>query len=400
MINMLRNKQRPLHHPRVIHHAPLLREVAHSNTTQTLRLLQTTFLGLTEREAASRLEQVGYNEVTGVRPQPWLLQLLNTFANPFILVLAVLGLVSLVTDVLLAPAHARNWTKVLILSIMILVSCLLRFWQEFRSQRAVQRLKALVQTTVTVLRRDVGISVDTAIDITKESADIILLEKSLLVLSQGIIEGRVVFGNIMKYLKITVSSNFGNVLSVLIASAFLPFLPMLPLQLLVQNLLYDLSQLALPWDTLDHEMLARPRQWKESNFLRFVLCMGPISSIFDITTFLFLWWIFRAQTPAVQSLFQSGWFVEGLLSQTLIVHLIRTQKIPFIQRIASLPVLVLTGGVMLVGMLLPFTSLGTAIGLQALPLAYFPWLIVTLLAYCILTQVVKRSYLKHVHSWL
>ncbi len=335
-----------------------------------------------------------------MRPQPWLLQLLNTFANPFILVLAVLGLVSLVTDVLLAPAHARNWTKVLILSIMILVSCLLRFWQEFRSQRAVQRLKALVQTTVTVLRRDVGISVDTAIDITKEFADIILLEKSLLVLSQGIIEGRVVFGNIMKYLKITVSSNFGNVLSVLIASAFLPFLPMLPLQLLVQNLLYDLSQLALPWDTLDHEMLARPRQWKESNFLRFVLCMGPISSIFDITTFLFLWWIFRAQTPAVQSLFKSGWFVEGLLSQTLIVHLIRTQKIPFIQRIASLPVLVLTGGVMLVGMLLPFTSLGTAIGLQALPLAYFPWLIVTLLAYCILTQVVKRSYLKHVHSWL
>jgi Mg2+-importing ATPase len=899
MTKVLRNKQIPLHHQRLVHRSPLLHDVAQSDTAQTLRLLHATFLGLTECEAASRLEHVGYNEVAYERPQPWPMQLVATFVNPFILVLVVLGLVSLATDVVLVPVGARNWTKVLILSVMILVSCLLRFWQEFRSQQAVQRLKALVQTTATVLRRtdasteparrdiklselvpgdlvflsagdmipadvrllssrdlfvsqslltgeampvekadtetlseestsasssnngndllekpqlcfmgtnvvsgtatavvvatghetflstvaesvlgrrsttsfdkgvnqvswvlirfmmimvpvvfllnglakgdwkealffglavavgltpemlplvvtttlakgamkmarqhvivkrlpaiqnlgaidvlctdktgtltqnhvtlvrhldaqgetnervlhlavlnstyqsglknlldqaimdhaqqehrheahpryhkidelpfdflrrrmsvivqqeseppllickgaleeilqvcrdvedqgqissltevvqtrierlgrelqeegfriiavaykrlpylywqysvadeqdlvfagfigfldppktsaretiealathgvavkvltgdnevvtariceevgldatrtvlgceiegmsdeelaqiaeqtsvfakvdplqkarilraiksrghtvgyigdgindaaalreaDVGISVDTAVDIAKESADIILLEKSLLVLEQGIIEGRVVFGNIMKYLKMTISSNFGNVLSVLIASACLPFLPMLPLQLLVQNLLYDLSQLALPWDSIDQEFLAQPRQWEAGRLIRFVLCLGPVSSIFDITTFLALWFVFQANAAATQSLFQSGWFVEGLLSQTLIVHLIRTQKIPFIQRTASLPVLVLTGSVMLVGMLIPFTPFGTAIGLRALPLTYLPWLIATLLTYCALTQLVKSWYLKRFKVWL
>jgi Mg2+-importing ATPase len=247
---------------------------------------------------------------------------------------------------------------------------------------------------------DVGISVDTAVDIAKASADLILLHKDLQVLAQGILEGRRVFGNIVKYVKMAASSNFGNALSVLLASAFLPFLPMLSLQLLVQNLFYDLSQLALPWDHLDREFLSQPRQWDARGLIRFMLCFGPLSSLFDLTTFAVLWFVFRANVPAAQSLFQSGWFVEGLLSQTLIVHLLRTQKIPFLQSRASLPVLFLTGSLMLVGLILPFTPAGSAIGLQALPWSYFPWLLMTLLAYCVLTQFVKTRYLRWVRSWL
>ena len=247
---------------------------------------------------------------------------------------------------------------------------------------------------------DVGISVDTAVAIAKESADLILLEKSLLVLGQGVTEGRIVFGNIIKYLKMTASSNFGNVLSILVASAFLPFLPMLSIQLLVQNLLYDLSQLALPWDRVDREFITRPRTWEAGGLARFMLCIGPISSLFDITTFLLLWFVFRANSPAAQALFQSGWFIEGLLSQTLIVHLIRTQRIPFFQSTASWPVLAVTGSVMVVGVALPFTPFGAFIGLQPLPLGYFPWLMATLVAYCVLTQIIKTWYLKRFKVWL
>lgn len=247
---------------------------------------------------------------------------------------------------------------------------------------------------------DVSVSVDTAVDIAKASADVILLHKDLQVLAQGILEGRKVFGNIIKYVKMAASSNFGNALSVLLASAFLPFLPMLSLQLLVQNLLYDVSQLALPWDHLDGEFLARPRQWDARSLARFMLCFGPLSSLFDLTTFAVLWFVFRANVPAAQSLFQSGWFVEGLLSQTLIVHLLRTQKIPFLQSRASLPVIFLTGSLMLVGLILPFTSAGRVIGLRALPWSYFPWLLMTLLTYCVLTQFVKTRYLRRFRSWL
>lgn len=247
---------------------------------------------------------------------------------------------------------------------------------------------------------DVGISVDTAVDVAKASADLVLLRKDLQVLEQGVREGRRVFGNILKYLKMAASSNFGNALSILLASAILPFLPMLSLQLLVQNLLYDVSQLALPWDHLDEEFLALPRRWEARGLARFMLCFGLLSSLFDLTTFAVLWFVFRANSPAAQALFQSGWFVEGLLSQTLIVHLIRTQKIPFLQSRASLPVFVFTGCIMLVGLLLPFTSAGAAIGLQPLPWGYFPWLLLTLLAYCGLTQWVKTRYLRLVHSWL
>ncbi len=175
---------------------------------------------------------------------------------------------------------------------------------------------------------DVGISVDTAVDIAKESADIILLEKDLNVLEQGVIEGRRVFGNIIKYIKMTASSNFGNVFSVLVASAFIPFLPMLPIQLLVQNLLYSISQIAIPWDTMDEEYLAEPQQWNANDIGKFMVCIGPISSIFDIATFWVMWNVFGANTVDKAPLFQSGWFIVGIVSQTLIVHMIRTRKIP------------------------------------------------------------------------
>ena len=247
---------------------------------------------------------------------------------------------------------------------------------------------------------DVGISVDTAADIAKESADIIMLEKSLMVLEEGILRGREVFGNIMKYIKMTTSSNFGNVFSVLIASIFLPFLPMLPVQLLVQNLLYDFSQLSIPWDRMDEEFVRRPRKWDPGSIARFMVFIGPISSVFDITTFFLMWYFFKANSISHQYLFQSGWFIEGLLSQTLIVHMIRTRKIPFVNSTASLPVLVLTGVIMLIGIAIPFTPLGRSISLVPLPPVYFIFLIVTLAGYYFLTQIVKNWYIKKFHSWL
>lgn len=247
---------------------------------------------------------------------------------------------------------------------------------------------------------DVSVSVDTAVDIAKEAADIILLENDLLVLENGVIEGRVVFGNIMKYIKMTASSNFGNVFSVLIASAVLPFLPMLAVQILIQNLLYDFSQIALPWDGMDEEFLRKPRKWEATGILRFMVFMGPTSSVFDITTFTLMWFVFGANSIAHQSLFQSGWFVEGLLSQTLVVHMLRTQRIPFIQSRAAKPVLFGTSAVMVLGIILPFTIVGHRIGLQALPIAYFPWLIATLLAYCTLAQLVKTWYIRRYEVWL
>ena len=247
---------------------------------------------------------------------------------------------------------------------------------------------------------DVGISVDTAVDIAKESADIILLEKNLLVLADGVVEGRKTYGNIIKYIKMTASSNFGNVFSVLGASAFLPFLPMLPIHLLVQNLFYDVSQLSIPWDNMDADYLDKPRKWDARSVGRFMLFIGPISSIFDYATFFLMYFFFKANTPAAQSLFQSGWFIEGLLSQTLIVHMIRTERIPFFQSTASRPVLLLTGTIMALGMYVPFSPLGHYLGLVPLPGIYFVWLLGFLLAYCILTQFIKRWYIRRFGDWL
>ncbi|MBD1227754.1 magnesium-translocating P-type ATPase [Xenorhabdus griffiniae] len=247
---------------------------------------------------------------------------------------------------------------------------------------------------------DVGISVDTGTDIAKESADIILLEKNLMVLEEGVIKGRETFGNIIKYLNMTASSNFGNVFSVLVASAFIPFLPMLAIHLLVQNLMYDISQLSLPWDKMDKEFLKKPRKWDAKNIGRFMLWIGPTSSIFDITTYAVMWYVFAANSLEHQALFQSGWFVEGLLSQTLVVHMLRTQKIPFVQSTAALPVLLTTLIIMGLGVYIPFSAFGTLIGLQPLPWEYFPWLIGTLISYCIIAQMMKRFYIHRFGGWL
>ncbi|GAA5106054.1 magnesium-translocating P-type ATPase [Orbus sasakiae] len=246
---------------------------------------------------------------------------------------------------------------------------------------------------------DVGISVDTATDIAKESADIILLEKNLMVLEEGVIRGRETFGNIMKYLNMTASSNFGNVFSVLVASAFIPFLPMLAIHLLIQNLLYDISQLSLPWDKMDDEFLQKPRKWDAPNIGRFMIWIGPTSSIFDITTYMLMWFVFSANSVEMQSLFHSGWFIEGLLSQTLVVHMLRTQKIPFIQSTAAFPVIVMTMLIMAVGIYIPFSPLGHLIGLEPLPWTYFPWLVGTLVCYCIVAQLMKTIYIKRFGQW-
>jgi Mg2+-importing ATPase len=247
---------------------------------------------------------------------------------------------------------------------------------------------------------DVGISVDTAVDVAKESADLILLEKSLMVLEDAVIEGRKTFGNTIKYIKMAASSNFGNVFSVVVASAFLPFLPMLPAQMLIQNLLYDFSQAAIPFDNMDDEWIKVPRPWKANDIGRFMLHIGPISSIFDITTFAILWWVFGANSVEHASLFQSGWFIEGLASQTLIVHMIRTSRVPFIQSRASLPVLLTTATVILVGIALPFTRFGASLGMTALPGMYFPFLVLVLVSYTLLTQVIKGWYIRKYAVWL
>ncbi len=247
---------------------------------------------------------------------------------------------------------------------------------------------------------DVGISVDTAVDIAKESADIILLEKDLMVLRKGVIYGRRTFGNIIKYIKMTASSNFGNMFSMLGASAICPFLPMLPVQILIQNLLYDISQISIPWDRMDTEYIQQPRKWEAGGIARFMIFIGPVSSIFDYATFGVMYWIFKATTPAQQSLFQSGWFIEGLLSQTLIVHMIRTRKIPFIQSWATAPVLALTTAIMAIGIYIPFSPFAAGLRLQPLPLAYFPWLTGILLCYCILTQTVKTWFTRKFNQWL
>ena len=241
---------------------------------------------------------------------------------------------------------------------------------------------------------DIGISVDSAVDIAKEAADIILLEKSLMVLEEGVLEGRRTFANMLKYIKMTASSNFGNVFSVLVASAFIPFLPMLPMHLLVQNLLYDVSQIAIPFDNVDDDMLKKPQRWQPADVGRFMLFFGPISSIFDILTFCLMWYVFQANTPEHQTLFQSGWFVVGLLTQTLIVHMIRTPKIPFLQSRAAMPLLVMTGVIMAIGIFLPMGPLASYFKLEALPPLYFVFLPVILLAYMGLTQAVKGFYIR------
>jgi Mg2+-importing ATPase len=234
---------------------------------------------------------------------------------------------------------------------------------------------------------DVGISVDSAVDIAKESSDIILLENSLLVLEQGVLEGRRVFGNIIKYIKMAASSNFGNMFSVVGASAFLPFLPMLPIQVLTNNLLYDFSQTTIPTDQVDNDWLTKPRKWTIGEIQRFILFIGPISSIFDYATFFVMLYVFNAwNNPA---LFHTGWFVESLFTQTLIIHIIRTNKIPFIQSRASWPLIFTSIIIIAIGAWLTVSPLANTLGFVALPALY--WLILAglLVCYVLLTQVIK-----------
>ncbi|HEY4953365.1 MAG TPA: magnesium-translocating P-type ATPase, partial [Gemmatimonadaceae bacterium] len=239
---------------------------------------------------------------------------------------------------------------------------------------------------------DVGISVDSAVDIAKESSDIILLENSLLVLEQGVLEGRRVFGNIVKYIKMAASSNFGNMFSVVGASAFLPFLPMLPIQVLTNNLLYDFSQTTIPTDQVDEDWLTRPRQWTIGKILRFILFIGPISSIFDYLTFFMMLYIFDCwHNPA---LFRTGWFVESLFTQTLIIHVIRTNKIPFFQSRASWPLILTSLIIVAVGAGLTVSPLASTLGFVPLPRLYWLYLAGMLAGYAILTQVVKVWFIR------
>ncbi len=239
---------------------------------------------------------------------------------------------------------------------------------------------------------DVGISVDTAVDIAKESADVILLEKSLMVLEEGVLEGRKVFVNIMRYIRMGASSNFGNMFSVLGASAFLPFLPMSPIQVLTNNLLYDFSQVPIPTDNVSAEQIAKPRPWAIGQIKRFILFIGPISSIFDYTTYFMMLYVFKCWDPARAPLFQTGWFVESLMTQTLIIHVIRTNKIPFLQSRASWQLTITTIVIMMVGVWLPFSPMAKALGFVHLPPLYWPLLALTLVCYMGLTQIIK--------SWL
>jgi Mg2+-importing ATPase len=256
---------------------------------------------------------------------------------------------------------------------------------------------------------DVGISVDTAVDVAKESADIILLEKSLLVLEDGIMEGRKVFGNIIKYIKMGASSNFGNMFSVVGGAYFLPFLPMAPIQVLVNNLLYDFSQVGIPLDNVDEEYLAKPRKWNIKSIQKFMIFIGPISSIFDYATFILMLYYFgciafkKPATPPPQkayleNLFHTGWFVESLLTQTLIVHIIRTQRIPFLESRPSKPMLFATLAVMAVGVWLPFSPWAKFLGFVPLPRVYFIWLTGFLLAYAVLTHSVKMWFMRRFGS--
>ena len=253
---------------------------------------------------------------------------------------------------------------------------------------------------------DVGISVDTAVDIAKESADVVLLEKDLMVLERGVLEGRKTYGNMIKYIKITASSNFGNMLSVLAASAFLPFMPMLSIHLILLNLIYDLSCTAIPWDNVDPEFLKVPRKWDASSVGKFMIWIGPTSSVFDIATYLLMYIVIcpaicgglyhNLADPAMKALyialFQAGWFVESMWSQTLVIHMIRTPKIPFIQSHASGPLTLLTVTGMLVLTVIPFTAFGAGIGLAPLPVSFFPWLLLMITLYMVLATVMKRVF--------
>ena len=247
---------------------------------------------------------------------------------------------------------------------------------------------------------DVGISVDNAVDIAKETADIILLEKDLMVLEEGVVEGRKTFGNIMKYIKMAASGNFGNMIAVIIASIFLPFLPMLPVQLLTQNLLNDFSQIGMAFDDVDEEYLAKPQKWDSKGVRNFTFIMGPLSSIFDILTFIVLWYIIGANTQELAPLFQAGWFVFGTISQVLVIYVIRTQKVAFLESRPAKPLFISTIIITIIALIIGFTKVGVAIDLHQLPIKFMLWLALLSFAYMLSAEIVKKIYIKKFGEWI
>ena len=247
---------------------------------------------------------------------------------------------------------------------------------------------------------DVGISVDTAVDIAKETADIILLEKDLNVLEEGVIGGRKTFANISKYIKMATSGNFGNMISVMIASLFLPFLPLLPVHILIQNLLNDLAQIGMPFDNVDIEDIQKPKKWDTEGIKRVMFFFGIISSVFDILCFLILWYVFQYNSLEKAAFFQTGWFIFGIISQPLVIHMIRTHKIPFIQSKASKQLTISTLAVTVIALIIGFTTIASIFDLRTMPLTYGIWLAILLIGYLLVTQVFKRVYIKRYGEWL
>ena len=247
---------------------------------------------------------------------------------------------------------------------------------------------------------DVGISVDTAVDIAKETADILLLEKDLNVLEEGVINGRKTFTNLLKYIKMATSGNFGNMISVIIASIFLPFLPMLPIHILIQNLLNDFAQIGMPFDNVDNEYVQKPKTWNTSGIKKFMFNFGLISTVLDVLCFLILWYVFRYNTAEQAVMFQSGWFVFGILSQTLIIHLIRTNKVPFIQSKSSKQLLISTFAVVFITLVISFTNISIIFDLSKLPYLYLLWIIALMIIYALFIQIYKKIYIKNNKEWL
>lgn len=247
---------------------------------------------------------------------------------------------------------------------------------------------------------DIGISVDSAVDIAKETADIVLLEKDLLVLEEGVIEGRKTFGNIIKYIKMAASGNFGNMIAVIVASIFLPFLPMLPIHILTQNLLNDFSQLGMPFDKVDSSYLKKPRKWDTKGIRTFTFIMGPLSSIFDILTFLVLWYLIIKGDVNQAPLFHAGWFVFGTVSQIVVIYAIRTEKISFLQSLPAKLLIVSTVLITTLALLIGFTTIGSYISLAQLPLVYLAWLFGLALLYVVSVEIVKKLYIKRYNTWM
>jgi len=238
------------------------------------------------------------------------------------------------------------------------------------------------------------------VDIAKETADIILLEKDLMVLEKGVIEGRRTFGNIIKYIKMAASGNLGNMISVIAASIFLPFLPMLPVQILTQNLLCDFSQMGIPFDSVDKEYIQKPRKWETRSIKSFMAFLGPVSSIFDILCFAVMWWAVGANTVELSPLFQSGWFVFGTVSQVLVIHMIRTAKLPFLQSKPSLPLFLSTFIVVAAALAIGFTDFAAGLYMMRLPLLFVPWLVVILAGYLLCVQLTKKLYVHRYGEWM